>query len=265
MAWHYIVEMFPYLAIAFVLGTLILAIVNIKRPQKKYLVYFLVFLTVSTILIFYYGSWKFNDNPDPTRFTIGNSYTRYWLPIYLMMIPLASLAIVYLSRFLVFSFKEPTSKLKRIIMNGWQAIFVLCFCILGLDFVLFGSEEGLANLYHTNLAEKKVVQEVFALTEPEAVIITRYYDKFLFPDRRVIMGTLPDVDILKASAKLSPFYPVYYYNFYLQEKDVNYLNEKKLAEYNLELKLLKRISHDFGLYSLTAVSPLIEKTNLPTE
>ena len=77
-----------------------------------------------------------------------------------MMIPLASLAIVYLSRFLVFSFKEPTSKLKRIIMNGWQAIFVLSFCILGLDFVLFGSEEGLANLYHTNLAEKKVVQEV---------------------------------------------------------------------------------------------------------
>ena len=43
MAWHYIVEMFPYLAIAFVLGTIILAIVNIKRPQKKYLVYFLVF------------------------------------------------------------------------------------------------------------------------------------------------------------------------------------------------------------------------------
>ena len=135
---HYIVEMFPYLAIAFFLGTLILSIVDINRPQKKYLVYFLVFLTVSTILIFYYGSWKFNDNPDPTRFTIGNSYTRYWLPIYLMMIPLASLAIVYLSRFLVFSFKEPTSKLKRIIMNGWQAIFVLCFCILGLDFVLFG-------------------------------------------------------------------------------------------------------------------------------
>jgi len=253
MAWHYVAQMFPYLVIAFILGTLILAIVNIKRPQKRYLVYFLVFLTVSAILIFYYGSWKFNDNPNPNSFTIGNSYTRYWLPIYLMMIPLASLTMVYLSRFLVLSFKEPTLKIKKIIMNGWQAVFVLGFCLLGLNFVLFGSEEGLAHLYHTNLSEKRVTQEVFALTEPEAVIITRYYDKFLFPDRRVIMGTLPDEDVLKASAKLSLFYPVYYYNFYLKDEDVNYLNERKLSEYNLEMKLLKRISHNFGLYSLTAV------------
>lgn len=250
MARHYILEMFPFLVGAFLLGWLIILVLNIRKFQKKDLAYLLAFLIVSAVLIFYYGSWKFNDNPDPNRFTIGNSYTRYWLPIYLMMMPIASLAIVRFTQAIMFSGNEPKRRWKRMVITGLQAVFVVFISAASISFVLYGSEEGLAYLYYNNLAEKDNAERVFNLTEPNAVIVTRYYDKFFFPDRRVIMGTIPDDEVLTAVSKLVAHYPVYYYNFYLNAADVAYLNERKLPTYELKMTLIKKMNSNFGLYKL---------------
>ena len=257
MAEKYIWVMFPILSIAFLLGVLIVIILNIRRPQKKYLAYFLAFVVLSTILIFYYGSWKFNDNPNPDRYTIGNSYTRYWLPIYLMMMPVAALAVVRVSRALVFAFKRSKARWQKMASSGIQVILVLLFVVTSVDFVLYGSEEGLFHLYYNNTRDKEHVLEVINLTEEEAIIITRYYDKFLFPERRIIMGTITNEEVLTAARKLVSRYPVYYYNFYLNEADVNYLNERKLPPFELEIDLIKKISRDFGLYRLSAAETLL--------
>lgn len=250
MAQHYILEMFPVLVGAFLLGWLIILVLNIRKFQKKDLAYLLVFLIISVILIFYYGSWKFNDNPDPNRFTIGNSYTRYWLPIYIMMMPIAALAITRFSQAIMFSGSHPKKRFKRIIIAGLQASAVLIISVSSILFVLYGSEEGLAYLYYNNLAEKDNAERVFNLTEGSAVIVTKYYDKFFFPERRIIMGTIPDDEVLTAVSKLVNYYPVYYYNFYLNEADVNYLNERKLPPYELKISLIKKMNSNFGLYKL---------------
>lgn len=128
-------------------------------------------------------------------------------------------------------------------------------------FVLFGSEEGLSYLYYNNLAERANAEKVFALTEDQSIIITQYYDKFFFPERRIIMGKLPNDEILTALRKLVRYYPVYYYNFYLNDKDVAYLNERKFASYNLEMNLVKKINAKFGLYQLKAKSDFNLETN----
>ncbi len=261
MARHYILEMFPVLLGAFLLGCLIILVLNIRKFQKKYLAYFLAFAIISAILIFYYGSWKFNDNPDPNRFTIGNSYTRYWLPIYLMMMPIAALAITRFSQAIMFSGDHPKRRWKRIIIGGIQASAVLIISAASILFVLYGSEEGLAYLYYNNLAEKDNAKRIFSLTENNSVIITRYYDKFFFPDRRVIMGTIPDAEMLTAVSKLVNYYPVYYYNFYLKEEDVNYLNERKLLPYELKMSLVKKMNSNFGLYKLEKAISEIPATN----
>jgi 4-amino-4-deoxy-L-arabinose transferase-like glycosyltransferase len=264
MARHYIIEMFPWLSLIFTLGVLIALVTYLRRRQKKYLVYFTIFFILSAILIFYYGSWIFNDNPNPSRYTIGNSYTRYWLPIYLMMMPIGALAIYRLSRALAFTFKEKASLIRKKIIVALQVLFVTLLSVWSLDFVLFGSEEGLTHLYYNNLREKEYAQEIFSLTEEESVIITKYYDKFLFPERRIIMGVLPNDEVLTATSKLVYHYPVYYYNFYLNEADINYLNERKLPVYNLKLDLIKRISHDFGLYKFSQLYN-IEELEAKTE
>jgi 4-amino-4-deoxy-L-arabinose transferase-like glycosyltransferase len=247
---HYVSEMFPSLLGAGLFGFLVLVGQNCRRFQKKYLVYVLTWLLISVILVFYYGSWKFNDNPDLNHFTIGNSYTRYWLPLYLGLMPLAALAIVRLSRALLLIGKSSPARIRNLIATGLQTAAIIVYVALSVIFVLYGSEEGLAFLYYTNQAEKINTTQVWSLTEPSAIIITRYYDKFFWPERRVIMGTIPDNQVLAAAAKLVKFYPVYYYNFYLNEADVNYLNNGKLSAYALRLRLVKKVNAKFGLYKM---------------
>jgi hypothetical protein len=258
---RYVVEMFPVLTYLGLFGFLLLVVHNIKHFKKKYLVYTLVWLALGVILVFYYGSWQFNDNPNPNSYTIGNSYTRYWLPIYLMLLPLVAYAIVSLTRALCSVSEKMSQSMKNIVSSGLQAAAVLGIAYLGIMFVLFGSEEGLVYLYHTSIAEKKNAQIVFSLTEPDSIIITQYYDKFFFPERRIIMGRLPNEEIFAATQKLVKYYPVYYYNFFLNEQDINYLNERKLAPYNLEIKLIKKINPQFGLYKLEVRS----EVSLPEE
>jgi len=250
---HYILEMFSVLLYSGLFGLLILFVSNCRRFKKKYLVYVLVWGAISVILIFYYGSWKFNDNPNPNSFTIGNSYTRYWLPIYLMLLPLVSLAVVRLSRALLFITSKSKDRIRPLIAGGLQAVAIIIISTLSLIFVLYGSEEGIAFLYYNNLAERTNAEKVFSLTDPQGIIITRYYDKFFFPERRVIMGTLPNDEILTATAKLVTKYPVYYYNFFLDEAAVQYLNERKFAPYKLEMKLVNKVNSKFGLYQLNKV------------
>ncbi len=258
---HYVLEMFLLLVFLGVLGFLLLLVQNLRKFQKKYLLYILVWVILSTILIFYYGSWKFNDNPDPTRFTIGNSYTRYWLPMYLMLLPLVALAIERVTRAIFYINEQSKGRIRKILAGGLQAIAILGISYTGIMFVLFGSEEGLSYLYYTNIAERINAEKVFTLTSPDSIIITQYYDKFFFPERRIIMGKLPNDEILTAAAKLVKYYSVYYYNFYLNDKDVTYLNERKFLPYNLEMSLIKKINPKFGLYKLSTKLNITTETN----
>ncbi len=277
MAEHYILDMFPILTYAALLGLIILMFQVITYPKKKYFILFLAWSAVSIFLIFYYGSWQFNDNPDLTKYTIGNSYTRYWLPIYLGLIPLSAFMLVRLSRAIFFVTSLEAPRVRQYSALGLQAVAILVFGICSINFVLFGSEEGLAHLYYINKAEKINTERVWNITEPDSIIITRYHDKFFWPERRVIMGTFPNDEIFSAAAKLVNYYPVYYYNFYFPDKDFNYLNDRRLVPYGLQLKLVQRLNSDFGLYLLqkrdvleipetTTEGPVIlEVTNLDAE
>lgn len=247
---HYVQEMFPLLLGAALVGLLILVVQNFYHFQKKYLACFAVWLGISIILVLYYGSWKFNDNPDLTRFTIGNSYTRYWLPFYLGLMPLAALAVVRLSQAVFLIKPNHPARIRKMLAAGLQSAVILLYMSVSLIFVLYGSEEGLAYLYHTNLAERANTERVWNLTEPEAIIITRYYDKFFWPERRVIMGMIPNEEVLAAAAKLVGAYPLYFYDFYLNEADVAYLDERKLKDYHLAMRLIQKTNLRFGLYKI---------------
>jgi hypothetical protein len=178
------------------------------------------------------------------------------------MIPVAAGAIYRFSRAFALTIKNPKSFKRKKIIAGIQVVIISIFAVISIDYVLYGSEEGLVHLYYNNLREKGYIERVFSLTEPESVLITKYYDKFLFPQRRVIMGNIQNEEVLTATSKLANYYPIYYYNFYLEEADINYLNDRKLPKYNLEMALIQRISHDFGLYSLIKTPSTSEELNL---
>lgn len=238
MAYYYFLVMFPWLLWLSLLGWLVFIITYLK--DKKHLAYFIIYPIITIILVFYYGSWTFYDNPDPNSFTIGNSYTRYWLPIYLGALPLVSLAIIYFTRW--FKFKA--------MINIARILVVAIICTWSTYFVMYGSAEGLVPTFERNQEARSQFETVLAMTEKEAIIITQYHDKLFYPERRVTMGVLTDDNLNKEYAKLAKQTPLYYYNFTFPPTDLDYLNNSKLEIAGLKIKTIRQITKDFTLYKL---------------
>jgi len=267
MFFYYVVKMFPLLCAFTFFGSLIFIVHLLRRPKRGAYLYLLTWLILSLILVFYYGSWHFNDNPDPRRFTIGNSYTRYWLPMYIMALPLASLFVVTVARalssLLPLKNDDPGRiRARRWLVSGISFLVGGTWVFSSLMFTLFGSEEGLMTLYYNHFSDRENAQAILAATESEAVIVTQYHDKQLFPERRVVNALLTNDAVNASLGLILQNYPVYYYNFSFPDKDLSYLNERRLPAFGFILELQERRGR-FGLYKLlpftattTAISSL---------
>lgn len=265
MAIIYFAKMFYWLFAPFFLGG-IAFIVDYKKHKPGQRLFLFLLVALSAILIVYYGSWVFNDNPDKSRHTIGNSYTRYWLPVYLGAMPFAAIFLQNLVR-AVFGF------INGIVFGPWRRkngqpslfgrmperifgfvlnlVVLSVFSYLSLTYVLYGSEEGLIQLAKRQIKSREEFGAVMGLTEGNSAIITFYHDKLFFPERKVIVGLFNDQNMNREYAKLAGLLPLYYYNFTLPQKDLDYLNSKRLAEIGLSINTVKRINDDFTLYRLT--------------
>jgi hypothetical protein len=275
MFYHYFVSMFPWLFWPSAFG-FFLFLQGFSKWKKKHLVYLLSYIPIFFILLFYYGSWKFNDNPDLGSFTIGNSYTRYWLPVYLGVIPFASMFFLRFTRAIfprwqrhqtqdsILDHTTVSGRLKSQLGAISRSFFVNCgrVVIMGVifffsaSFILFGSEEGLVYSFRNQRNARFEQDRVLELTEANSVIITKYHDKFFFPERKVIVGLFDDDNINFNYSRLVEHIPVYYYNFTFPEKDIKYLNERKLKDVNLQIESIEKITDDFSLYRLLKIKDL---------
>lgn len=246
---RYCLTMFWYLFWPFIFGV-IYAFGFKRKIIKKIWPYGLSWILLSIILILYYGSWKFVDNPDPNSFTIGNSYTRYWLPIYIGLFPFVAMFIL--------SLVKPFSFLKnkffyKIISITLPVILVLIIMFISFKFVYSGSEEGLKYYFEKNKFAKNEVNEILNLTENNSIIITEYHDKFLFPERKVVVGRFNDDNMNKNYYKLAKYLPIYYYNFTFPENDLEYLNNRRLKDFGMKIDLIKNINDVFSLYKINNI------------
>jgi hypothetical protein len=282
MLYHYFIDMFYYIFWFGFFG-IFLFIQGIRKWKKRHFAYFSIFSIFSLILVFYYGSWEFYDNPDKESYTIGNSYTRYWLPVYLAFFPFVSMFIVRLSNALIPRYKKKQKEFfnsenkviinkidflekikfidRKILIAGLRSLLVFIIILLSFNFVVFGSDEG---LYYSLLKQKNSKTEydkLMEITENNSVIITRYHDKLLFPERKVIVGLFND-NIMNANySHIASLLPLYYYNFNLPEKDIDYLNDRRLAEVGLNISEVQKITKDFTLYKLTPATENILAEN----
>jgi hypothetical protein len=279
-AWEnfksYFLRMFPLFFYPAVLG-LILFFSRVWKWKKRYWAYLLAYFIASGVLVLYYGSWIFNDNPNINEITIGNSYTRYWLPIYLGALPFAAFLISrftwaifaredenlevavnveksFFNKFFVFKFPS-----RNFCIGAAQAIIIFLIFIISANFLVDGSSEGLLYIDFNNQVLKSEYGQVLSLTESSSVIITRYHDKIFFPERKVIINVLTDDAMNLRYAKLAKLMPVYYYNFTFPQKDFDYLNASKLKAAGLSIKKIKETDTVFTLYKLENIS-----TSTPT-
>jgi hypothetical protein len=264
MLYYYFVKMFPLLFWPAMLGVFAFFL-NFRKVKLGHVAYLSAFFVSASILILYYGSWEFHDNPDPKQFTIGNSYTRYWLPVYLALIPFASYFIIKLTWALGALFRIPLKRglaekdyykkwiSRKFFANSLRTIIVAVILFISAGFILYGSDEGLIFTARRQLESKIEWQKLIASTESNSAIITMYHDKLVFPERKVIVGNFTDQNMVAEYKNLVKFIPVYYYNFRFPERDFEYLNSRRLKDFGLQIYEVKKITEDFTLYRLSAV------------
>jgi hypothetical protein len=272
MFQNYFIDMFAWIFWSAIVG-LVLFFANFKNKKYGQWLYLPAYFLISFILLVYYGSWVFHDNPDLEAITIGNSYTRYWLPVYLGALPFASIFVMRLTKiFCLFSrgklkdeendnedavekeqvsLFEPRGE-KTFCRNFLRVVIIFVIAFVSLKFVLYGSEEGLAYTFKKVQDSRTEWEQVIALTENNSAIVTRYHDKLFFPERKVIVGLFDDKNMNDRYGKLAKELPLYYYNFSLKDADIKYLNNRRLAESGLHIELVKKITDDFSLYRLTS-------------
>ncbi len=188
---------------------------------------------VSGWLWIMYGSWSFHDNPDPTQITIGNSHVRYWLPIFLLMTPLAAAGVDWALGHL------RSARARAVLLGGLFAV-LLALCVRTAWFMpQDGLRDALAALEQSAIARERVL----ARTEPDAVVIVDRADKILFPHRRVLYPlreerTYALMPLIAARA------PLYYYGITFPPRDVAWLNAEKLPPLGLQIEAVETVGEE---------------------
>jgi len=208
------------------------------EQKKRWRALLWVALLVTGWLAVMYGSWIIHDNPDPAAVTIGNSYARYWLPMFLLWTPFAARGIFYAG----------ASAPKR-----WEPMIVGCLvsacAIFSVQTVVFTNGDGLRDAVSALERNADIRKIVLQMTEPDAILIVDRADKIFFPARRVVQP-LRSETTYAAMPDLAARAPLYYYGITFPPQDVQYLNEKKLAERGLKIEKME----SFGIESLYRIT-----------
>ncbi|MBP9828091.1 hypothetical protein KBC55_02960 [Patescibacteria group bacterium] len=229
--------LYPLFSALMVIG----AILFVQAPSDRRVrfAYVVTIAFASLWLIALYGSWTFNDNPDPFVVTVGNSYVRYFLPLFLFSAPLGAYAIT--------SFAQ---RLKPYIPESLVIGVVSLALLVSGAMTVFGGDDGFLRSREVLAASAAKRAEIVRLTEPEAVVVVDRADKFLFPYRRVVQPLRAETTYAAMPLIVSEV-PLYYFGITLPQQDIDYLNEVKLADLDLRIDEVQTIG-DETLYQISS-------------
>ena len=224
LIWHYWILV---LAALIVLRKKVFSFSNI---WKKYL---LICIVASLFLFIYYANWDIADTGVKQYNKISNSYVRYFLPIYILWLPVFAKSIQVL-------FKK----------YFYQSIIIILLSIFSLHLAFYSPFDGL-------LAQKKNIniyyqqfEQVKNLVPADAIILTIKSDKIFFPTYQVIVpqGDLP---LWPRIATLLTQRSVFYVHDLAQE---DLLKEKAIAsQAGIEFNFISELANNFKLEELKLV------------
>ncbi|MDD5110189.1 MAG: glycosyltransferase family 39 protein [Patescibacteria group bacterium] len=229
-AWRFIVQMFPWIFWPAALGmvTQLISWRALKNVRRWYIA---GYLGVSALLVLYYGSAQLADNLNPAAVTLGMSYVRYWLPVYVGMLPFTILGVQWLAA------RVHAKFFRRLIGGG----LLLAIAGLSIRMTLNAPQEGLRQVRQAVIAGYAKRAAVASRVPSDAVMVAERSDKLFFPTFPVV-STLMDPTVQQNLPALVAVRPVYYYTF-LDDFDLAAL-QTQLARYRLQLSLPTVIDRD---------------------
>jgi hypothetical protein len=185
--------------------------------------YILTLVIVSGLLLLYYGSWVFADPLTVSLNMLGLSYVRYWLPIYILFLPL------WVMLFLAIIDRWESFKLKALL----SLIFIGGFVGLSIYQLYFFGNDNL-RLIKKNIQDYHTIyNNVVAGVEDNAVIWSERSDKIFFPQKKVIFGH-DNQEFVGIKNLLDKKIPVYYFGFTLSDREFADFNNK-ISDYKVKL------------------------------
>lgn len=231
--YYYSLKMWWYtLPLAISLFYFIIHWKNETLTMRRWIIAFVV---VTTILVLWYGSWDIRDNPDPRAISLGNSYMRYFLPSFILGIPIIASFLCHSEQ----SEESPTHSVR-----GWIIVGLL---FLFSAYSIFTGPDNLITTARQLSLNKKISAEVSAITPKNAIIISNRHDKLFFGERRVMFpiddpGTFESIDVLQSTT------PFFVYRLKFNNDEMGTYNQK-LAPLGLHLSLKKEFGNE-ALYEL---------------
>ncbi len=226
--YNYFIKLFWWLFVLFLAGFIFWFYKYLKTTSRSVLYQATGWITVILWLVIFYGSMIIKDTLSKELVTMGTSYVRYWLPLYIMTIPFIAIAI---ARFALLF--EKVANIKAVI----TVVLILLFGVSSYA-VLYKKPEGLLQVKRAILDDYHHLIQAKELIEKNSIVVSEKADKIFFPEFDVIINqgimTLRDKAILKQLQTLVSQKPVYYYHS-LTNADILFLNKNILQNYGLQL------------------------------
>lgn len=204
---------------------------SLSKAQK---VYSVVTIFVGLYLWIYYGSWR-DANYDLK--TIGVAYARYWLPIFILLVP-----------FMVRAYQLVAVQVGRRFPRATFAI-IIGLLLIGNTNVVYSGLDGLSNLTQSLRNGAMLRAEIIKTTSEQAIIITEREDKFIWPARQV-MVRFDHPRVRQAAADLvARNWPVYYLSRTLTDGQIK-VASGWLAPVSLEFKIDSEPLAGYTLYKV---------------
>ncbi len=190
-------------------GPLALSWLWFVYKTKNYF-YPLVTAGLALWLAIVYGSWSIMDTPAGLV-TIGGAYARYWLPVFVMLLPLFG-----------WSAAELLSKTNKKITLAVGAFLVIAFSLS--IYQTFWSADGLFTIRDNLTSYEHIRQSAIQQLRGQGIIITDRHDKVFWPTFRVAVF-LGDWQIFDKLSPLLEQENIYYYTHnVLSDKDFQKIN-----------------------------------------
>lgn len=170
VAGQYLLQ-FPWWYTLLIGTGIIMCAVRHSSTSRRMRYWALGTLLVALFLLQFYGSLTLHERLDSAP-SLGTSFTRYFLPIYLLLTPLAAYGL----RLIQFA------RVGRLLTVG----LCLLFGFLTIRAVIWSSDESFLSMRAVLQENLAVRERALTIIPPEAIILTERSDKIFFPYREVV-------------------------------------------------------------------------------
>lgn len=173
---------------------------NVSPDAVPWIFLCVMYVMATVMLVLWYGSWHIKDNPDPRVITLANSYVRYFLPSYILSIPIVIAGVEYIASLFAQGW---STRLARII------IFAALFLMSG--YRVYTGVDGIPAVANQLRVNAAISDQVMKIVPRHGILITDRHDKLFFPHRNV-MFPITAAGTLESASAIKDFTPLYIYD-----------------------------------------------------